>query len=344
MRVCVCVRAHLTFAARTKDHLWQTRAIDLQDKVWRAEIQHILCVLLFLACTESSYRRFLTDRNSPALWGFWQTTWKAAGGCWMVVVFVFVGWILFILVFSLMLKNPSDVRPCVSIYYSLWDRKAMYSLQTIIGTAMIAFSRLGGDTKWMPALHISTGSPKIFCQAMPSASDCEDVNTKQEKHLLYRLSSDESARSGSGNSTRSAVSHGPKEHISVQHVKKQEHTTMQEKVSPRIDVTDYYPDGGWGWVVVAAATLVHVLCSGFHFAFGALFLEIQQQFNTKDIETGKIKEKVVWFWVFNVTWCCAVSCFIILYIVAPVITDIVTVSTVSAIVAMLLYKRWTGTI
>ncbi|XP_041351503.1 monocarboxylate transporter 13-like [Gigantopelta aegis] len=136
----------------------------------------------------------------------------------------------------------------------------------------------------MPALHINSG--KIFCQAMPSASDCEDVNNKQEKHLLYRLSSDESARSGSGNSTRSAVSHGPKDHLSVQHVKKQEQTNMQEKVSPRIDVTDYYPDGGWGWVVVAAATLVHVLCSGFHFAFGALFLEIQQEFNTKNIETA----------------------------------------------------------
>nr|KAG5705077.1 hypothetical protein BaRGS_018807 [Batillaria attramentaria] len=54
----------------------------------------------------------------------------------------------------------------------------------------------------------------------------------------------------------------------------------------RLDLTEHFPDGGWGWVVVGAATCVHVLCSGFHFAFGTLYLKIKTSFNTSDIETA----------------------------------------------------------
>ncbi|XP_076445013.1 monocarboxylate transporter 2-like [Babylonia areolata] len=50
----------------------------------------------------------------------------------------------------------------------------------------------------------------------------------------------------------------------------------------RLDLAQHFPDGGWGWVVVGAATCVHVLCSGFHCAFGNLYLHIQKEFNTAD--------------------------------------------------------------
>ncbi|KAL8584350.1 hypothetical protein ACOMHN_031970 [Nucella lapillus] len=50
----------------------------------------------------------------------------------------------------------------------------------------------------------------------------------------------------------------------------------------RLDIAQHYPDGGWGWVVVGAATCVHVLCSGFHYAFGTLYLHIRQEFQTAD--------------------------------------------------------------
>ena len=32
----------------------------------------------------------------------------------------------------------------------------------------------------------------------------------------------------------------------------------------------YYPEGGWGWVVVAVAAAVHLLAHGLHTAYGAL--------------------------------------------------------------------------
>lgn len=42
----------------------------------------------------------------------------------------------------------------------------------------------------------------------------------------------------------------------------------------RIDFGDHYPDGGWGWTVVGAATLVYILSNGIHFAFGTLLLNL----------------------------------------------------------------------
>jgi hypothetical protein len=53
----------------------------------------------------------------------------------------------------------------------------------------------------------------------------------------------------------------------------------------RIDFGDHYPEGGWGWTIVGAATLVYVLCHGIHFAFGTLLIKIKeistQQFKTE---------------------------------------------------------------
>ncbi|WAR07131.1 MOT12-like protein [Mya arenaria] len=40
----------------------------------------------------------------------------------------------------------------------------------------------------------------------------------------------------------------------------------------RIDFGDHYPEGGWGWTVVAAATVVYILCNGIHFAFSSLLV------------------------------------------------------------------------
>ncbi|XP_046363830.1 monocarboxylate transporter 13-like [Haliotis cracherodii] len=117
---------------------------------------------------------------------------------------------------------------------------------------------------------------------MPASTTCDDVgNSKSEKHLLYRLSSDESARSGE--STRSGQSQTTRD-TSCSRVHKKDLCSMQEKVPPRLDFADYHPDGGWGWVVVVAATLVHVLCNGFHFAYGTLYLQITKKFTINDID------------------------------------------------------------
>ena len=50
----------------------------------------------------------------------------------------------------------------------------------------------------------------------------------------------------------------------------------------RLDLAQHYPDGGWGWCVLAAATLVHVLCGGFHHAFGSLYPYIRTEFPDSD--------------------------------------------------------------
>ena len=38
------------------------------------------------------------------------------------------------------------------------------------------------------------------------------------------------------------------------------------------------PDGGWGWVVVAASFLVNMIADGVTFSFGVLFVELQSEF------------------------------------------------------------------
>ena len=55
----------------------------------------------------------------------------------------------------------------------------------------------------------------------------------------------------------------------------------------RIDFGDHYPDGGWGWAVLIAATIVYILAHGFHFAFGTLYLEIlDKPLNTSQVDGG----------------------------------------------------------
>ena len=55
----------------------------------------------------------------------------------------------------------------------------------------------------------------------------------------------------------------------------------------RSDFGDYYPDGGWGWVVCGAMFIVQFLAHGIHLAAGTLTMDIRAQFKTSESYAGK---------------------------------------------------------
>lgn len=49
----------------------------------------------------------------------------------------------------------------------------------------------------------------------------------------------------------------------------------------------YYPEGGWGWVVLGMATTVHLLTHGLHTAYGALLGITVAKFSQQSTLVGK---------------------------------------------------------
>jgi len=48
----------------------------------------------------------------------------------------------------------------------------------------------------------------------------------------------------------------------------------------------YYPEGGWGWVVVACSVLVQILCHGLHGATGIWLQVVIGQFSVGLLPAG----------------------------------------------------------
>ncbi|CAG0920204.1 unnamed protein product [Notodromas monacha] len=58
--------------------------------------------------------------------------------------------------------------------------------------------------------------------------------------------------------------------------------------------THYYPEGGWGWVVLVCATLVHMLSHGLQLSFGVLMLGVGSKFwDDVEADGGKGKSEPV---------------------------------------------------
>ncbi|KAF0292881.1 hypothetical protein FJT64_009190 [Amphibalanus amphitrite] len=49
----------------------------------------------------------------------------------------------------------------------------------------------------------------------------------------------------------------------------------------------YYPERGWGWVVVACAVVVQVLCHGLHTGYGAVAVQTTREFGASELATGE---------------------------------------------------------
>ena len=60
-------------------------------------------------------------------------------------------------------------------------------------------------------------------------------------------------------------------------------------VSPSMDSGVYVaPDGGYGWVVVAASFFVNMIADGVTFSFGIMFEEFQTEFASSAAETAGV--------------------------------------------------------
>ncbi|VVC32199.1 Hypothetical protein CINCED_3A020061 [Cinara cedri] len=56
----------------------------------------------------------------------------------------------------------------------------------------------------------------------------------------------------------------------------------------------YYPEAGWGWVVVACACMVHLLNHGLQLSFGALEADVVHKFRDATyVRTGQISRSVI---------------------------------------------------
>lgn len=55
----------------------------------------------------------------------------------------------------------------------------------------------------------------------------------------------------------------------------------------------YYPEGGWGWVVVACAFLVQCLSHGIHGASGIILQQVVRRFNIDEYKAGTLEILIV---------------------------------------------------
>lgn len=72
----------------------------------------------------------------------------------------------------------------------------------------------------------------------------------------------------------------------------------------------YYPEGGWGWVVVFCCTSVHLLVGGLQLSWAVLLAPTARKFDVPPLHTGKLTEmrraggRRVWsrFWPLLAPW------------------------------------------
>ena len=56
------------------------------------------------------------------------------------------------------------------------------------------------------------------------------------------------------------------------HKARYKHTVSRDSEARRSDFGEYYPDGGWGWVITGGALVVNCICYGLHLAAGSVYL------------------------------------------------------------------------
>lgn len=111
--------------------------------------------------------------------------------------------------------------------------------------------------------------------------------------MLYTVPEEEVTCSGSGAVAVAAVGprlpdDGAAHQMQLQQQQQHQHQHQQHAVTVpvanvgRLLRRHYYPEAGWGWVVVTCACLVHVLNHGLQLSFGELEKDVIQRFRDSD--------------------------------------------------------------
>ena len=46
----------------------------------------------------------------------------------------------------------------------------------------------------------------------------------------------------------------------------------------------YYPEGGWGWIVIFCAAIVHVFTSGIQMSYGVIFVHVKDKYGKENLD------------------------------------------------------------
>uniref|UniRef100_A0A182YF00 Monocarboxylate transporter n=1 Tax=Anopheles stephensi TaxID=30069 RepID=A0A182YF00_ANOST len=64
-------------------------------------------------------------------------------------------------------------------------------------------------------------------------------------------------------------------------------TFQQLMAARRLLCRRYYPEGGWGWVVIVVGVLVHTMTHGLQLSYGPLMASVMRYFGKPFTDTGK---------------------------------------------------------
>lgn len=89
--------------------------------------------------------------------------------------------------------------------------------------------------------------------------------------------------------------------MGLKNMEKERHRNESGESSISSDsVTKYIPtppDGGWGWVVVVASFVNHIIVDGVAFTFGIFYMEFMKYFQSSKSETALVGSLLAGFYL-----------------------------------------------
>jgi len=129
----------------------------------------------------------------------------------------------------------------------------------------------------------------------PCEKNSRAMSKSRSWPMLYTVPEEETVAGASAASTAMAVADGQPQQQQQQHLLPDNSRVahQMQRAAPAANVgrllrRHYYPEAGWGWVVVACACMVHLLNHGLQLSFGALEKDVVHRFRDATYDgTGK---------------------------------------------------------